>query len=95
MTNEQLNPYRKTDGKGWVDYGPRNIRRDEENPDILVPPATDHGTMANLRFSYSDSHQRLEEGGWTREITNRDFPISQDVAGVDMSLEPGSYREMH
>ncbi|MBM7689922.1 oxalate decarboxylase [Enterococcus ureilyticus] len=92
---KKLEPYRHTDGKGWIDHGPRNTSRDEENPDILVPPATDHGTMANLRFSYSDSHQRLEEGGWTREITNRDFPISQDVAGVDMSLEPGAYREMH
>lgn len=95
MNEENLNPYRESDGKGWKDHGPRNLNRDKENPNILVPPATDHGTMPNLRFSYSDSHQRLEEGGWTREITNRDFPISEDVAGVNMSLEPGAYREMH
>lgn len=63
MNDENLNPYRESDGKGWKDNGPRNINRDKENPDILVPPATDHGTMPNLRFSYSDSHQRLEEGG--------------------------------
>lgn len=88
-------PFRETDGKGWIDHGPRNHSRDQENPDILVPPETDHGTMNNLRFSYSDAHQRLEEGGWTREITNRELPISQDVAGVNMSLEPGAYREMH
>lgn len=46
-----------------VDFGPRNIDRDTENLDILVPPSTDHGTIPNLRFSYSDAHQRLEEGG--------------------------------
>lgn len=92
---EEINPIRKSDGKGWLDFGPRNINRDKENPDILVPPSTDHGTIPNLRFSYSDAHQRLEEGGWTREITNRELPISQDVAGVNMCLEPGAYRELH
>lgn len=95
MTENRVEPFRDSDGKGWIDHGPRNLSRDLENPDILVPPATDHGTVNNLRFSYSDAHQRLEEGGWTREITNRELPISQDVAGVDMSLEPGAYREMH
>ena len=95
MTENRVEPFRDSDGKGWIDHGPRNVSRDQENPDILIPPATDHGTVDNLRFSYSDAHQRLEEGGWTREITNRELPISQDVAGVNMSLEPGAYREMH
>lgn len=94
-TNKNLEPIRESDGKGWLDHGPRNINRDKENPDIMVPPSTDHGTMANLRFSFSDAHQRLEEGGWAREITNRELPISEDVAGVNMALEPGAYREMH
>lgn len=82
------NPIRKTDGKGWLDNDPRNINRDIENPDILIPPATDHGTMPNLRFSFSDAHQRLEEGGWSRESTNRELPASKDVTGVNMALEP-------
>lgn len=99
MTNEDLkndvNPIRQSDGKGWLDHGPRNLSRDIENPDILVPPKTDHGTIPNLRFSFSDAHQRLEEGGWAREVTNRELPESKDVAGVNMALEPGAYREMH
>lgn len=95
MPNEDIKPFRKSDGKGWEDHGPRNISRDKENPDILVPPPTDNGTLNNLRFSFSDAHQRLEEGGWTREVTNRELPISTQVAGVDMCLEPGAYREMH
>lgn len=92
---QNLNPIRESDGKGWLDHGPRNINRDIENPDILVPPSTDHGTMPNLRFSFSDAHQRLEEGGWAREVTIRELPESKDVAGVNMALEPGAYREMH
>ena len=61
----------------------------------MVPPATDHGTMANMKYSFSDAHQRLEEGGWAREVTNREIPASTDVAGVNMALAPGAYRELH
>lgn len=97
MTDEQAvpQPVRGADNKGWLDLGPRDIVRDRENPDILVPPVTDHGTMGNMRFSFSDAHQRLEQGGWAREVTNRELPSSLDVAGVNMALEPGAYREMH
>lgn len=95
MKNDRIEPIRKTDGKGWIDHGPRNYSRDVENPDILVPPPSDNGTLSNLRFSFSDAHQRLEEGGWAREISNRELPISTDITGVNMALEPGAYREMH
>jgi len=88
-------PVRPSDNKGWLELGPRDIWRDRENPDIMVPPATDHGTMANLKYSFSDAHQRLEQGGWAREVTNREIPASLDVAGVNMALEPGAYRELH
>ena len=48
-----------------------------------------------MRFSYSDAHNRLEEGGWAREVTIRELPISDELAGVNMALAPGAYREMH
>lgn len=92
---KQNEPIRQADQTGWVDQGPRNVQRDLENPDILVPPTTDHGTIANLRFSFSDAHMRLEEGGWAREVTNRELPASHDMAGVNMCLKPGAYRELH
>jgi len=88
-------PIRDADQTGWLDQGPRNVQRDLENPDILVPPTTDHGTITNLRFSFSDAHMRLEEGGWAREVTNRELPASHDMAGVNMCLKPGAYRELH
>jgi oxalate decarboxylase len=34
---------------GFVDRGPRNVLLDQQNPDILVPPATDHGTIPNCK----------------------------------------------
>lgn len=95
MTEPVPQPIRPSDAKGWLDLGPRDIWRDRENPDILVPPPTDGGTVPNLRFSFSDAHQRLQPGGWAREVTNRELPASLDVAGVNMALEPGAYRELH
>ncbi|WP_433285652.1 oxalate decarboxylase family bicupin [Micromonospora sp. CA-244673] len=82
-------------GAGGPDVGPRNVAVDRQNPDLLTPPATDSGTVPNLRFSFSNSHTRIERGGWTREVTQRELPIATELAGVDMALEPGAYRELH
>src|SRR5437899_7412739 len=82
-------------GHGGTDPGPRDAVRDGENPDILVPPSTDHGTLPNLRFSFSDAHMRLETGGWTRQVTSRELGISKNIAGVNMRLNRGGVRELH
>src|SRR6266436_5687543 len=91
--NSPLQPQRP--GHGGTDPGPRNLMRDRENPDVLVPPSTDHGTLPNLRFSFSDSHMRLEPGGWTRQVTVRELGISKNIAGVNMRLNAGGVRELH
>jgi oxalate decarboxylase len=80
---------------GFIDRGPRNIPLDQQNPNILVPPVTDHGTIPNLKFPFSLAHNRLQEGGWTRQVTQRELPISTQIAGVNMCLKPGGIRELH
>src|ERR1700716_4067815 len=93
-TNEStLQPIRS--GEGGTDPGPRNVGRDRQNPDLIVPPSTDHGTLPNLRFSFADAHMRLEPGGWTRQITVRELGVSKDIAGVNMRLNAGGVRELH
>lgn len=87
-------PIRK-DGAGGPDLGPRDVMRDLQNPDMLVPPVTDNGLLPNLRMSFSDTHMQLNHGGWSREITVRDLPIATTLAGVNMSLTPGGVRELH
>ncbi len=99
MTNEskatQDAPQPLKDGRGATDPGPRNVALDRLNPDILTPPETDHGTVPNLWFSFSAAHNRLEEGGWAREVTVRELPIATTIAGVNMRLTPGGVRELH
>ena len=85
----------RSDGAGGPDLGPRDVMRDIQNPDMLVPPATDNGLLPNLRMSFSDTHMQLNHGGWSREITVRDLPVATTLAGVNMSLTPGGVRELH
>ena len=80
---------------GASDPGPRNVERDRQNPDILAPPETDSGTIPNLKFSFSDAHNRLQEGGWARQVTARELPVATTLAGVNMRLTPGGVRELH
>lgn len=75
--------------------GPRNRDRERQNPDLVRPPSTDHGNMPNMRWSFADSHIRIEEGGWTRQTTIRELPTSKELAGVNMRLDEGVIRELH
>ena len=88
-------PIRREDGAGATDLGPRDVMRDCENPNMLVPPITDNGLIPNMRFSFSDTHMQLNQGGWSREITVRELPIATTLAGVNMRLTPGGVRELH
>lgn len=85
----------RSDGAGGIDKGPRDVMRDLQNPDMLVPPVTDNGLIPNMRFSFSDAHMQLNQGGWSREVTVRELPIATTLAGVNMSLTPGGVRELH
>jgi oxalate decarboxylase len=38
---------------------------------------------------------RLETGGWTRQVTVRELPVSKTIAGVNMRLNAGGVRELH
>jgi oxalate decarboxylase len=90
------NPPQPISGRrGASDLGPRDPVRDGQNPDILTPPSTDKGSLANLRWSFADSHNRLTNAGWARETTIRELPISTEIAGVNMRLAKGGVRELH
>ena len=65
------------------------------NPNSNRPPATDHGTVPPLWYSFDLTHRRIQEGGWTHQVTERELPSSKELAGVNMRLTKGSYRELH
>jgi oxalate decarboxylase len=83
------------DGRGATILGPRNIPLERQNPSLLVSPATDSGTVPNLKFSFAQARNRVLTGGWAREVTTRELPVATDLAGVNMRLRPGGIRELH
>jgi oxalate decarboxylase len=77
------------------DPGPENKALLGENPNSNTPPPTDHGDIVPIWYSFDLVKKRVEEGGWTHEVTQRVLPSSEAIAGVQMRLTAGSYREMH
>jgi oxalate decarboxylase len=75
--------------------GPRNPTLDQAEPDSVYPPTTDAGGQPPFKYPFSFAHKRIEAGGWTRQVTVRDFPLSKKVAGVEMRLIKGGIRELH
>jgi oxalate decarboxylase len=82
-------------GRGASILGPRNIPIETANPDLLVPPYTDAGTVPNLKVPYAQARNRVLTGGWAREVTTRELPVAKEIAGVNMRLKPGGIRELH
>src|SRR4030081_556290 len=77
------------------DPGQENKPLLDENPNSNTPPPTDHGDVVPIWYSVDLTKKRMEEGGWTHEVTERELPSSRDIAGVNMRLTAGSYRELH
>jgi oxalate decarboxylase len=77
------------------DPGPENEVLRSENPSSNTPPPTDHGDVGPIWYSFDLAHKRIEAGGWTHQVTERELPSSKDLAGVNMRLTAGSFRELH
>ena len=75
--------------------GPENNVLFHENPNTNTPPPTDHGDIGPIWYSFDLARKRVEEGGWTHQVTQRELPSSADIAGVNMRLTAGSFRELH
>ncbi len=84
----------KADGSA-ADPGPRNAILEGIDPSGADAPATDHGTVPQFWQSFSQSHRRVQEGGWARQVNVTDFPISKEIAAVNMKLNAGGVRELH
>src|SRR6202045_1634714 len=51
--------------------------------------------LPSFRFRLGAVAPKTGDGGWAKEATVVDFPVSQAIAGVLMSLSPGGLRELH
>lgn len=77
------------------DPGPENKVLLALNPDPNLPPFTDRGNLPPFWYGFDLTPKRLQGGGWTHQVTQRELPLSKDLAGVNMRLTAGSFRELH
>jgi len=82
-------------GQTATNPGPENELVKQANPNTFDPPPTDHGEVQTFWSSFSTAHRRIQPGGWSRQVTVEDFPISKTIAGVNMRLTAGGIRELH
>src|SRR3989440_5657084 len=79
-----------------TDPGPANSPLDRQNADSTWPPATDSKSLVqNFKYPFSFANKRTYKGGWSREVTVRELPVSKTMAGVNMRLTAGGVRELH
>ncbi len=93
QTREELLKGRTGNSAG--DPGPENKTLLGENPNSNHPPFTDHGDPGTIWYSFDLTPKRIQGGGWTHQVTQRELPTSTDLAGVNMRLTAGSFRELH
>jgi len=82
--------------RSLTDPGPANPALDAQNPDSMWPPSTDSKSLVQaFKYPFSFANKRVYEGGWSREVTVRELPVSKSLAGVNMRLTAGGVRELH
>src|SRR3982075_1966133 len=77
------------------DPGPQSEAIGNQFPSAQFPPATDVGGMPMDWASFNNAPKRVQNGGWAREVTQKDFAISTTISGVNMRLTAGGIRELH
>ena len=64
-------------------------------PSGPTPPILAGSELPSFRFRLGAVTPKSWDGGWAKEATVTEFPVSQELAGVLMSLSPGGLRELH
>ncbi|KAK8900862.1 hypothetical protein QC760_010626 [Botrytis cinerea] len=95
--NSVPNPQPIRGSTGETDPGPQTYEYQKLNPDVFAPPGTDSGDVPQAQWPMGMSHNRLgigKKSGWARQQNTDQLPVAE-MAGVDMRLAPGAYRELH
>ena len=78
-----------------TDPGPQDPAIRDQLQSAFSPPPTDVGSMPQIWASFNTAPRRIQNGGWARQVTQADFPISKTISAVNMRLTAGGVRELH
>jgi oxalate decarboxylase len=68
---------------------------DGQPPYGPTPAVLAGAELPSFRFALGAVAPKSWDGGWAKEATVVQFPVSEKLAGVLMSLSPGGLRELH
>jgi oxalate decarboxylase len=60
-----------------------------------APAPLDGPELPSFRYPLGAQETKQFDGGTAKEATVVQFPVSEKLAGVYMTLEPGALRELH
>ena len=86
---------RRKNPSNITDPGPNNPALSSQFPGAFLPPATDVGELPLFWATFNNAPRRIQDGGSARQVTQYDFQISEQIAGVNMRLTRGGIRELH
>ena len=76
--------------------GSQNASAEGEQPRFGPTPSPLSGEeLPSFRFPLGSQPAKIYDGGWAKEATVAEFPVSEELAGVLMQLSPGALRELH
>src|ERR1700682_951841 len=68
---KEQKPYPTKNDRSASAPGPGNPPLDSQNPDSFLPPPSDAGGVQTFKYPFGLAHKRMQEGGWSREVTVR------------------------
>jgi oxalate decarboxylase len=92
IVNAQTGPFQSKPGDGGVARAATGLPPGEK---VAYHNPKDVADMPDFHFSLDASRPTVTSGGWAKEATVHQFPISKGLAGVHMFLDPGALRELH
>ncbi|HKA42682.1 MAG TPA: cupin domain-containing protein [Burkholderiales bacterium] len=89
-------------GVGTTDHGNpgeggygRNAVQLPPGAKVAYHDPKDIEAMPEFRYSLDGNDPKITSGGWAKESTIHQLPVSKGIAGVHMFLNPGASRELH
>ena len=75
-------------------YG-RNAVELPPGANVAAHDPKDIAAMPEFKYSLDGGVPKITSGGWAKESTLHQLPVSKGIAGVHMFLNPGASRELH
>src|SRR5258708_13005863 len=91
IVNAQTGPFQSKPGDGGVARAATELPAGDK---VAYHDPKDLADLPDFRFSLDGSRPKVTSGGWAKEATVHQFPISKGIAGVHMFLDPGPAREL-